>query len=150
MKKKNAFVVALTTMVLLTAMLAAVHLLGREKVAKGQLHITYQNKETQVTFDELPLQEVKGTITDAKGDKREITAQGISMKNMLLALALKSYDKVVVVAEDEYRAEVTAEEIAVDSVVYMIAQKEEGVQMLVFTDTNSKRNVSNVIRMEVS
>ena len=55
-----------------------------------------------------------------------------------------------VVADDEYRAEVSAAEIAAEDTVARILQEDGGVQMVVFPDSNSKRNVTNVIRVEVS
>ena len=57
--------------------------------------------------------------------------------------------QVTVTADDEYSAVVTAEELAAPDKVYLIAQEEDGVQLVVFGDSNSKRNVSNVVRVTV-
>ncbi len=115
----------------------------------GQLAVVYREKQQTVVFAELPLQQVKGTISNAKGETFPIDAKGISVAAFLDELDISGYSKVTVVADDEYRAEVSADEVAADSVVYLI-EEDGGVKMLVFTDKNSKRNVSNLVRVEVS
>ncbi len=53
------------------------------------------------------------------------------------------------VADDEYRAEVSAQEIAEENRVYLMIGDEPYASALVFGDQNSKRNVSGVIRLVV-
>ena len=149
MKNKLFLPVALAAVLLLTAVLAVVHLTSREQIRPGQLAVVYREKQQTVVFAELPLQQVKGTISNAKGETFPIDAKGISVAAFLDELDISGYSKVTVVADDEYRAEVGADEIAADGVVYLI-EEDGGVKMLVFTDKNSKRNVSNLVRVEVS
>lgn len=149
MKKKTAFLLV-AAVLLLTAVLAAVHLTTREQVETGRLVVSYQNKQQEVVFAQLPLQQIQGTISNAKGQTFPVDAKGLSAEAFLAALNISGFSKMTVVADDEYRAEVSAAEIAAEDTVALILQEDGGVQMVVFPDSNSKRNVTNVIRVEVS
>ena len=149
MKKKTAFLLVVAVL-LLTAVLAAVHLTTREQVETGQLVVSYQNKQQEVVFAQLPLQQIQGTISNAKGQTFSVDAKGLSAEAFLAELNITGFSKMTVVADDEYRAEVSAAEIAAEDTVALILQEDGGVQMVVFPDSNSKRNVTNVIRVEVS
>ena len=70
------------------------------------------------------------------------------MCDLLSQTGITDYQKVLVVADDAYSAEVTAEEIAAPGQVYLMRQ-EDGIRLVVFGDSNSKRNVTNVVRLEV-
>jgi hypothetical protein len=119
-------------------------------VETGQLVVSYQNKQQEVVFAQLPLQQIQGTISNAKGQTFPVDAKGLSAEAFLAALNISGFSKMTVVADDEYRAEVSAAEIAAEDTVALILQEDGGVQMVVFTDSNSKRNVTNVVRVEVS
>ena len=149
MKKKTAFLLVVAVL-LLTAVLAVVHLTTREQVETGQLVVSYQNKQQEVVFTKLPLQQIQGTISNAKGQTFSVDAKGLSAEAFLAELNISSFSKMTVVAADEYRAEVSADEIAAEDTVALILQEDGGVQMVVFPDSNSKRNVTNVVRVEVS
>lgn len=149
MKKKTAFLLVVAVL-LLTAVLAVVHLTTREQVETGRLVVSYQNKQQEVVFTKLPLQQIQGTISNAKGQTFSVDAKGLSAEAFLAELNITGFSKMTVVADDEYRAEVSAAEIAAEDTVALILQEDGGVQMVVFPDSNSKRNVTNVIRVEVS
>ena len=149
MKKKAAFLLV-AAVLLLTAVLAVVHLTTREQVETGRLVVSYQNKQQEVVFAQLPLQQIQGTISNAKGQTFSVDAKGLSAEAFLAELNISSFSTLTVVADDEYRAEVSAAEIEAENVVAFITQEDGGVQMVVFTDSNSKRNVTNVVRVEVS
>lgn len=148
--KKNKMLWLVGIVLLMTAAAAVLHLTTRTEVPEGQLLVACDGKETEIAISELKLQTVQGTISNAKGDKREINAQGVPVADVLEKAGAENFSAVAVAADDEYRAELTAEEAADRQNVFFILQEEGGVQLIVFTDNNSKRNVSNAVRLEVS
>lgn len=136
--------------VLLTAAVAIIHLTTRTAVPKGQLRVIFNEKEIMISLSDLQLKPVQGTISNAKGDQRTIDALGLPLMEVLSAAGADNISKVTLVADDEYRAELTAEEAAADGNAYLILQEDGGVQLIVFSDNNSKRNVSNTVQIEVS
>lgn len=147
--KKNAKLWILAGVLVLTAAVAVIHLTTRTVVPEGRLLIVYNGAESEITLSELDLQPVRGTVSNAKGETRTIDAQGIPVADVLSQAGVDDFTKVTVVADDEYRAEVMEEELSSNGQIYFILQEEGGFQMIVFTDSNSKRNVSNVARIEV-
>lgn len=140
----------LGAVLLLTAGIAMLHLTTRDTIPAGQLQIVCDGKESSVALSDLKLVSVQGTISNAKGEKRTIDAQGVPVRDVASAANAGDYSKITVVADDEYRAELTADEIASEGNAYFILQEAGGIQLIVFSDNNSKRNVSNVVRVELS
>lgn len=77
-------------------------------------------------------------------------AQGAPLSAVLEQAGITAYTQVAVTADDEYSVTVTKEEAAAPGRVFLIIREGERPQLLVFGDANSKRNVSNVIRLTVS
>ena len=121
MKKNRIIALAVGALLLVTVAAAVVHLTGRIAPAEGALYIEKNGKSTEVVISDLVLEQV------------EIPA-GV---------------QATVTADDEYNATVTAEELAAPGKVYLMMQEEGGIQLVVFGDANSKRNVSNVKRVMV-
>ena len=67
---------------------------------------------------------------------------------MLEAAGIEKFTRVCATANDEYSAVITAEEILNPSRVY-IMETEKGLNLVVFGDSNSRRNVSDVARLGV-
>lgn len=107
-----------------------------------------QTKE--VAWDKLELIAVQGTLVNGKGEERTVDTQGILLQDVLEYAGVSVETEVTVIAQDEYSAAVTAEEIEADGQVYLAATEDGGVQMVVFGDNNSKRNVTGVARLVVS
>ena len=74
---------------------------------------------------------------------------GVPVAEILKSVDAAEFSTVTVVADDEYRADLTAAEAEDEQNVFFVLQEDGGLQLIVFTDNNSKRNVSNVVRMEV-
>ena len=54
-----------------------------------------------------------------------------------------------VTAQDEFSAEISGEELLEKDKVYLISEDDGTVALVVFGDSNAKRNVKNVARIEV-
>lgn len=149
MKKNKLTIAIIAALVIITTVTAAIHLSTRQTPPKGVLRIEAQDKTVDLPLSELNLSPVHGTVMNAKGDPKEIDGQGLLLSGVLDKAGSTGYTQVSAVADDEYSATVTAEEIGESGRVYLLLEEGEQLQLLVFGDTNSKRNVSHVIRLVV-
>ena len=148
MKKQAKIAVLVGALVLITTAIAAVHLTTRTAVPEGTLRVIHGEETRDLSWKDLDWEEVQGTLRNGKGEERTVESQGVALADVLSAAGISSYGEVSVTAEDEYSASFAAEEIPGE--VYLIQQEEGGLQLAVFTDSNSKRNVSNVAYITVS
>ena len=87
---------------------------------------------------------------NGKGEEKTVEASGILLKNVLEGVGITEYDKVSVVAEDSYSADITAEEMGNAVEAYLIQEEGESrLRLIVFGDKDSKRSVSNVAQIIV-
>ena len=152
MKKVEPAKIIVIGMVLITAVVAVAHLAARTTVPEGTLHIEYAGQALDLLLEKLELTAVQGTVVNGKGEERTVNAQGILLSEVLREAGITEFtefSEVIVTADDEYSAVVTAEEIAEPDKVYLIRQDEGGMQLIVFGDSNSKRNVSGAARLSV-
>lgn len=150
MKKISPVQVMVLILILVTAAAAAFHLTTRAAVPEGVLRVELAGGQTkELSLEKLKLVPVQGTVVNGKGEESAVDAQGILLSDMLREAGVTEYSVVTVTADDEYSAQVTAEEIAESGKVYLIRQEEGGMQMIVFGDENSKRKVSDVVRLSV-
>lgn len=149
MKKNLRIIVLFAVLAALTTVSAAVYLAAREEVPAGTLRIEASGETISVPFSGLELDDVKGTIVNGKGEEHSIDAQGILLSALLEQYQITDFAEVTVEADDAYSAVVTVEEVAAPEKVYLTAQENGGVKMVVFGDANSKRSVSDVVRIKV-
>lgn len=129
----------------IVAAAAAIHLTTRTQVPEGKLLVA----GTEINLSGLALQDVKGTLVNGKGDEIPVDAKGVAMSAVLASAGITEYSQITVCADDEYSAAVSREEVSAPEKVYLVLQDEGGVKMVVFGDSNSKRNVSDVVRIDV-
>ena len=110
-------------------MFAVLHLSGRESDEKFTVLINGE----KVNVSALSLSEVKGGIVNGKGGKSEICAEGISLNELFDC-------DLTVKAADSYTAEIGKDEL---DKAYLIKDGDM-IRLVVFGDTDSKRNVKNV------
>ena len=149
MKKIEPAKMIVIVMVLITAIVAVFYLSTRTAASKGTLRIEYGDQMQELPLEQLELTAVHGTVVNGRGEERTVDAQGILLAEALREAGITDFSEVTVTADDEYSAAVTAEEAAETDKVYLIRQDEGGMQLIVFGDGNSKRNVSNVTRLLV-
>ena len=116
----------------------------------GTVLVEYGGKVEELSLDRVELTAVRGTVINGKGQERRVDAQGAPLSAVLAEAGITSYTQAAVTADDEYSVTVTQEEAAAPDWVFLIVQEGERPQLLVFGDANSKRNVTNVIRLTVS
>lgn len=151
MKTKKLIVILLGILIGLTAILAVVHSVTRDKVPEGALLIQYNGKDSYVSLDKLSLTEVRGTILNGKGEEKEVQAQGVSIPELLKAAGIDGaqIQAVSAVADDEFSAELSADEINEDGRAFLAKDEDGSMKLIVFGDSDSKRNVRSVVKLIV-
>ena len=146
--KKSKVVFLIFLLVVLTGVLAAVHLTTRDKVGENEVQLTYQDKTYSIEYKKLDLEQVTGTRVNGKGEEKKVEASGILLRKLLEEKNIEEYSQVTVVSDDSYSAKIAAEEIKEEEKAYLLLQEEE-LRLVVFGDENSKRSVSNVKQIVV-
>ena len=146
--KKSKVVFLILLLVVLTGVLAAVHLITRDKVGEHEVQLTYQDKIYSIEYKKLDLEQVTGTRVNGKGEEKKVEASGILLRKLLEEKNIEEYSQVTVVSDDSYSAKIDAEEIKEEEKAYLLLQEEE-LRLVVFGDENSKRSVSNVKQIVV-
>lgn len=148
MNTKKITAVILAVLLLCTAIFAGIHLGTRSQVPEGSLCVTMDGKSTYVLISALAHTQINGSIINGKGQEKPISGEAVRLEDVLEAAGIEKFTRVCATANDEYSAVITAEEILNPSRVY-IMETENGLNLVVFGDSNSKRNVSDVARLGV-
>lgn len=148
--KNNRFTMLLIAVLVIVAALAAtLHLSTRVTADEDCILVEIQGNTTNISLSGLPYQAVQGSLVNGKGETREVNAQGISLSALLDKAGITEYTTVSVVADDSYAVDVAAEEVAESGKVFLVIAENELPELVVFGDSNSKRNVSGVVRLVI-
>ena len=148
--KIKPFAIIITCLVVVTVVLAAAHLSTRDKVPDGALKITFGTKNMLVDMDMLDTVEIEGEIVNGKGEKIPVYEQGVLIRDVLdiCGFAIDEGCSLKITASDEFYAVLSFEEIMKDDIAYL-AGDDECLRLIVFGDSDSKRNVKNVVKMDI-
>ena len=141
MKQKKLILIILAALLLLTAALAILHLNTRDKVPEGAIMVIYNGETSYIEVDKLALTEVSGTVTNGKGEEKTVQAQGVPLFSLLDG----EFQSAAVSAEDEYAATVGIEDV---ENAYLILSEDGSVRLVVFGDSNAKRDVKQVVKVD--
>ena len=147
--KKHKVIIFTVVLILLTVAAAVIHLNTREVVAEGSLLLIAGDKEITLDLSEFAYEQVTGVRVNGKGEEIKIDAPGVSIKRLLSSMELSNYEKVSIISDDSYQAEMAAEEVEDGTKAFLILDEEKKLRLVVFGDTNSKRSVSNVAQIVV-
>lgn len=147
MKKKTT--VILIVLAVLVLALAAIRLATREEIPEGALAIHYNEKTSYISLDGLTAQPITGTLINGKGEEKQVEATGVPLKALLekAKVPTDQISTVSVEAEDAFTAEIAAAELDQEKV--FLVQEEGSMKLVVFGDTNSKRQVRNVVSISI-
>ena len=141
--KKTILIVVVVALILLTAILAVLHLNSRDTVPEGAIALIADGKTTYVEMDKLDLIDVTGQTVNGKGETKDIAAKGVPLSDVTGT----DLSIVTVTADDEYAAEVPAADL---ENAYLILTDDGTARLIVFGDSNAKRDVKNVVKIEVA
>lgn len=154
MKKKHLIITLI--LLLITAVIAFFYLRDRRQAPEGSLSVIFEDKETIVDPFAAPAADVTGTTVNGKGQEKEISEKGVTLSDVLSLAGFGEgdYSAVRVVSSDEYAAEISAEEIDSGKVAFLIKDHSddgsETIRLIVFGDPNAKRQIKNVVRIELT
>lgn len=144
---KYKVVVAVAVLLVLTVIAAVFHLRTRENIAEGTLLVTVGDASDYLDISEFSYIHVTGVRMNGKGEEIPVDASGIPLSQVLQMVSAAEYETVMVISDDSYQAELSAEETTDETKAYLIADDEKRLRLVVFGDTNSKRSVTNVIQI---
>ncbi|MBQ2311139.1 MAG: hypothetical protein II185_01135 [Firmicutes bacterium] len=145
--KKKTLLIILAVLVVLAAVLAVIVSRNQPQKAVSEVIIVQNGKQAKVDLGKLDLTDVKATVTRANGKTLEIDAKGLEMRKLLEKYS--GYTTLTVSAEDNYTAEIKADELQTEKNVYLIIGEENKPRLVVLSDSNAKRDVTNVLTIEL-
>ena len=143
--KKNSkiIVIIFVIIVMVSSVITFIYLKGRQTNKPQTLTIVKDGKNTLVDFSTLSLENFSGSITNGKGETRKINGKGVKLEEFT---GNSGFSEAKIVADDEYFAIVKCDEIE-NAWIQIESQK---ARLIVFGDSNSKRDVKNVVRIEIN
>ncbi len=145
MKKKLFIIIPI---LLLAGILSFIYLRTRQSVPAGNILIKSATGEATVNFSELGLTDVRGQITNKKGETKDIDSEGIGLAQIPSLAGVSEYSDMTVYADDEYNAVISKEEAEEPDKAWLI-KSDDSIRLVVFGDKDSKRDVKNVVRIEI-
>ena len=101
------------------------------------------------SLDTVPVQ---GTVVNGKGEESEIDMQGASLADVIEKAGFDPDNAaaVKVTADDEFSAEFTGGEVNEAGKAYLVCEDDGSMRLVVFGDSNAKRNVRNVVSVDIT
>ena len=145
---KKRIILIISILLVITAAIACIYVFSRPKVESGTFLLRTGSGDKTIRFSELPLSNVSGETINKKGETKKIDAKGYSLSDIPALAGITDYNDIVVFSDDEYNAEVSKDELA-DHYKAWLINDDGGIRLIVFKDEDSKRNVKNVVRIEI-
>ncbi len=145
MNKKIKVILAglIMGLALITILVSFIYLRGRKSVPKTQIVLSVNSTEKFISLSDYKLSGVSEDIPNKKGEVKHIEGDGVLISDIIGPV---SFSDITVIADDEYRASLTPE----DMENAFLLSDEESARLIVKGDKNSKRDVKNVVRIEVN
>lgn len=153
MKKSSKIIIAvIAALIALTAVLAIVHSATRTEVPDGALLVSCGGEKKYVDLNSLNAVPVQGSVVNGKGEKSDIDTQGVPLEDVIKGAGFdpSGAAAVKVTADDEFSAELSGDELNEAGKAYLVSEDDGSMRLVVFGDSNAKRNVRNVVSVEIS
>lgn len=141
--KKKLWLIA--TLLIITSALVCIYLYNRDTTKPGELMIKSPSGTVTLTLSDVKLSHVTGEIKNKKGEVKSIDSEGFALADVPALAGVSDYQSISVYADDEYSASLTKDEV---SSAWLI-KSDDALRLIVFGDDNSKRDVKNVVRIEI-
>ena len=133
------------------ALLAILHLTSDRIVERGQVEIIRKGQTSLFGEMDIARIPVQGELVNGKGEIVPIDAKGSSLADVLILAGIDPTEVGVlrITSQDAYSAEISGAELLEAGKVYLVSDDDGTFTLIVFGDSNSKRKVKNVARIEV-
>lgn len=153
MKKSTKIIMAaIAALIALTAVLAVIHSAARTEVPDGALLVSCGGEKKYVDLNSFNAVPVQGSVINGKGEKSYIDTQGVPLADVIKGAGFDPNNAaaVRVTADDEFSVELSGDELNEEGKAYLVGENDGSVRLVVFGDSNAKRNVRNVVSVEIS
>ncbi len=153
MKKSTKIIMAaIAALIALTAVLAVIHSAAQTEVPDGALLVSCGGEKKYVDLASLDTVSVQGSVVNGKGEKSDVNTQGVPLADVIENAGFDPNGAVTVkvTADDEFSAELSGDELNEDGKAYLVGENDGSMRLVVFGDSNAKRNVRNVVSVEVT
>lgn len=153
MKKSTKIIMAaIAALIALTAVFAIIHSAARTEVPDGALLVSCGGEKKYVDLASLDTVSVRGSVVNGKGEKSNVNTQGVPLADVIENAGFDPNGAVTVkvTADDEFSAELSGDELNEDGKAYLVSEDDGSMRLVVFGDSNAKRNVRNVVSVEVT
>lgn len=153
MKKSTKIIMAaIAALIALTAVFAIIHSAARTEVPDGALLVSCGGEKKYVDLASLDTVSVRGSVVNGKGEKSNVNTQGVPLADVIENAGFDPNGAVTVkvTADDEFSAELSGDELNEEGKAYLVGENDGSVRLVVFGDSNAKRNVRNVVSVEIS
>lgn len=150
MKRNRILPICLITLVIITCTIGLLRNSAYTEPAENSVLLCIEDTSAQVPYDQITVGSVTGELVTGKGEHKSVDAKGIEL-SMLLAeynIDPAQTGSATVTAADSYSAIINAAEIMEPGKVFLILQ-DGSLRLVVFGDTDSKRSVRDVMKIEV-
>lgn len=127
---------------LITTLVSATYLKGRKHTPENQIAVSVNAEDKFVSLSDFKLSKVSEDIKNKKGETKHIEGDGVLVRDIIGSV---SFTEITVISDDEFRATLTSD----DMENAWILSQEETARLIVKGDKDSKRDVKNVVRIEV-
>lgn len=127
---------------LITTLVSATYLKGRKSTPENQIAVSVNAEDKFVSLSDFKLSKVSEDIKNKKGETKHIEGDGVLVRDIIGSV---SFTEITVISDDEFRATLTPDDL---ENAWLLSQ-EETARLIVKGDKDSKRDVKNVVRIEV-
>ena len=152
MKTSKTMKILIIALLLVTVIAAGAYLALRAQIPEDAIALEYGSTTYIVDLQDIKMTEIHGERVNGKGETKPVDGMGFHLQDLVAWTLGKDFtcDTVTITASDGVSAEITADELNEEGKVVLLWNEEDGrLQLIVFGDSDSKRSVKQVERIEV-
>lgn len=152
MKTSKTMKILMLALLLVTVIVAGAYLALRAQIPEDAIVLEYGSTTYIVDLQGIKMTEIHGERMNGKGEVKPVDGMGFHLQDLVAWTLGKDFtcDTVTITASDGVSAEITADELNEEGKVVLLWNEEDGrLQLIVFGDSDSKRSVKQVERIEV-
>ena len=138
--KNRKLILAFVLLAAALIVAAVLHLSSRQVIGEGCIELIVGDSSQVVSLDDMSYEVVSGIRINGKGEEIPVEGMGFCLADWMNELAVTGHQKITVISDDSYSADIDAAE---SENAYFL-REEQQLRLVVFGDKDSKRSVSNI------